>query len=80
MAWYEIDLRDRRTGKSIECIYSGDDSDVAHKIADEYNRNHLADYDMEIPFCEYADGKDGIFADLYVLETKEELLGIGKIL
>ena len=30
---YEVDLRNRLTGNSVECIYSGDNYDKAYNIA-----------------------------------------------
>lgn len=76
---YEVDLRNRLTGNSVECIYSGDDYSKAYKIADQWNKRYLADYDSEIGFDDYLDYKtDGLFACLYVVESEEELHGIGK--
>lgn len=37
---YEVDLRDRENGNSVETIYSGADSDEAYRIADHWNTEH----------------------------------------
>lgn len=37
MEIFEVDLRDRETGNSKVCIYSGDDHDKAYTIAEAYN-------------------------------------------
>lgn len=76
---YEVDLRSRETGNSIECIYSGDDHDKAYMIADKWNRENLADYNKETGFDDYVDGKtDGLFACVYVIEDEEYVHGVGK--
>lgn len=64
MALYEVDLRSRITGDSVECIYSGD-SDTAHEVMNEWYRNHPT---MSMEDREgLIDGTDGVFADLYVV-------------
>lgn len=76
---YEVDLRSRRTGDSVECIYSGNDYDKAYDIADHWNKEHLDDYDDANGFGEYLDGKtDGLFADLWIVDNAADLHGIGK--
>lgn len=77
--WYEVDLVDRRTGQSVECIYSGEDYEKAYEVADNWNRKNLADYDEEIGFCDYVDWEtEGLSADLYVVEEEIWLHGVGK--
>ena len=79
MVMYEVDLRNRKTGNSIECIYSGDDHNEACKIADNYNKENLADYNADYGFEDYVDGEtEGISADVYVIDNEADLHGVGK--
>ena len=79
MEMYEVDLRSRITGDSVECIYSGDDHEVAYEIAENWNRENIVDYDKNIGFEDYHDCKtDGLFACVYHIEDKYELHGVGK--
>ena len=77
---YEVDLRDRKTGNSVETIYSGTDSAKAYEIADKWNREHgLGELqEQHEPYEELCDGSDGLFADVYHVEDKENLHGVGK--
>lgn len=76
---YEVDLRNRLTGNSVECIYSGDNYDKAYNIADNWNKNHLADYDENISFDDYINQKtEGLSACLYEIVDEENLHGVGK--
>lgn len=76
---YEVDLRSRFTGNSVECIYSGDNYDKAYEIADSWNRRHLADYDKDAGFDDYIDFEtDGLSACLYVVEDENDVHGVGK--
>lgn len=76
---YEVDLRHRKSGRSEKCIYSGSNYDEAYKIADSWNREHLADYDTNMSFDNYIDFEtDGLSACLYVIETEDDLHGVGK--
>lgn len=76
--WYEVDLRNRKTGSSVECIYSGEDYEKARMMLNVYNTN-LTDYDyLKMPI-DYIDGKtEGVSAYMYVFNSKENLHGIGK--
>ena len=79
MVMYEVDLRSRKTGNSVECIYSGDDYEKAYEIAEDWNKTNLADYDYEIGFGDYIDYKsDGLSADIYVVDDIADLHGVGK--
>lgn len=76
---YEVDLRSRKTGDSVECIYSGDDHTKAYEIADNWNKENLADYDKDTYFDDYRDCvSDGLFACVYHIEDESELHGVGK--
>ena len=79
MEIYEVDLRNRKTGDSVECIYSGDDHNKACEIADNWNKENLADYNEDFGFDDYVDHKtDGLSACVYVVEDEADLHGIGK--
>lgn len=79
MEMYEVDLRNRKTGNSVECIYSGDDHNKACEIADKWNRENLTDYNKEFGFEDYVDGEtDGLSADVYFIDDKADLHGVGK--
>jgi hypothetical protein len=79
MEMYEVDLRNRKTGNSVECIYSGDDHNKACEIADKWNRENLTDYNKEFGFEDYVDGEtDGLSADVYFIDDKSYLHGVGK--
>lgn len=74
---YEVDLRSRKTGNSIECILSTKNHDDAYNCADEWNRKNVPDYDINIPHDRYIDGTDRLYAEVY--ETPYQLAhGIGK--
>ena len=63
MTAYEIDIRSRKTGNTIETIFSGD-YDKAYSVLDNWYKNHP---DMNIECIDgYLDGTDGVFADIYV--------------
>lgn len=79
MEMYEVDLRNRKTGDSVECIYSGDDHNKACEIADNWNRENLADYNKDFGFSDYVDGEtEGLSADVYVIDNEADLHGVGK--
>lgn len=76
---YEVDLRSRLTGNSVECIYSGGNYDEAYHVADIWNKDNLSDYDKDMGFDDYIDYEtDGLAACLYVVETTDDLHGVGK--
>lgn len=76
---YEVDLRNRKTGKSVECILSTEDYDEAYRCSEDYNKYNLKDYDKGRAIEEYIDGKtDGFVADVYHVEAEECLHGVGK--
>lgn len=79
MEMYEVDLRSRITGDSVECIYSSDDHTEAYRTAENWNKKNLKDYDANIGFDDYHDGKtEGLFACVYLIEEESELHGVGK--
>lgn len=77
---YEVDLRDRQTGKSLICIYSGMDYDKAYKIMETYNSLMIEDYKPNTPADDYIDyDKKGLIADLYYTDGVENEVGLMKI-
>lgn len=76
--WYEVDLRRRTDGESVECIYSSDDYEMAYEIAEKWNKENLADYDAYKGFGDYIDDSDGLFAYVYHIEEHSEIHGVGK--
>ena len=49
MMMYEVDLRNRKTGDSVECILSTNNHDEAWEFAEEWNKKNIPDYDIDIP-------------------------------
>lgn len=77
MTMYEVDLRNRKTGNSVECILSTENHDEAYQLVDEWNRKNVPDYDVDVSNDSYIDGTDGLFAEVY--ETPKHLAhGVGK--
>ena len=77
MMMYEVDLRNRKTGDSVECILSTNNHDEAWKFAEEWNKKNLPDYNEEYNYDSYIDGTEGLVADVY--ETPLHLAhGVGK--
>ena len=78
---WEVDLRSRKTGDTIETIYSGN-HDEAFRVMTEWYDNHLEFWEI-IPREEigtstvekFIDGSDGVFADCYAVDEPH---GIGK--
>lgn len=73
---YEVDLRDRETGNSVETIHSGVDSDEAYKIADCWNTEHgfaRNDYesydDLLFSASQEINPQQKLFADVYYTEA-----------
>lgn len=70
-AW-EVDLRSRTNGNSIETIYSGNHDDAC-EVMQRWYREHDMSYEVDLE--SYVDGSDGVFADLYATSTPH---GVGK--
>ena len=69
---WEVDLRSRKTGNSIETIFSGSHDDACTVLQNWYD-NHQMDYKLNRD--DYIDGTNGVFADIYdVIEPH----GVGK--
>lgn len=75
--WYEVDLRRRTDGESVECIYSSDDYEKAYEVMNNWNKENLADYD-DRDWEDYIDNTDGLFAYVYHIEDEDGIKGVGK--
>ena len=82
--YYEVDLRERGTGNSVETIYSGTDESKAYDIAEDWNIEHgygelQVDYESfcELVFCE-ENQNEKLYADVIHIEDETELHGVGK--
>ena len=70
---WEVDLRSRKTGNSIETIFSGE-HDAACEFMDEwYKNNTIPGYVDGMRFEDLHDGSEGVFADLYATYTPHEI-------
>lgn len=76
--WYEVDLRSRIDGESVECIYSGDDYEKAYSVADNWNKKNVPDYDIYKNWDGYIDDVDGLFAYVYHIDNMSDIHGVGK--
>lgn len=76
--WFEVDLRNRIDGDSVECIYSGDDYEKAYEIAEKWNKENVADYDDNRSWENYIDDSNGLFAYVYHIENLSDIHGVGK--
>ena len=72
---WEVDLRSRKTGNSIETLFSGEHDAACIFIQEWYENNDIPEYVEGMSFEKLHDGSEGIFADLY--ETNDPH-GIGK--
>ena len=74
---YEVDLRDRQTGESLICIYSGTDYDKAYKIVENYNSLMIEEYQPNTPAENYIDEKtEGLVAALVYVEGYGKGIGL----
>lgn len=76
--WYEVDLRRRTDGESVECIYSGDDYERAYSVAENWNKKNLVDYDVYKDMDGYIDNTEGLFAHVYHIDNMADIHGVGK--
>ena len=72
--YWEIDLRSRKDGNSIETIFSGQWHDEAMDCLNRWYAEH-PEVDIEINRESLVDGTDGVFADIY---NTSEPHGVGK--
>ena len=78
MIWAETDLRDMKTGDSIECIYSGESIDEAWEVANKYNKEHVKGWTDESYVDDFIGTESGMIADTYCIEDPEKIHGVGK--
>lgn len=78
MMMYEVDLRDRKTGESVETICSTENHDEAYDVAEKYNKENVLNYYTEYSIDKYIDGTDGLIADVFHIENERFLHGVGK--
>ena len=72
---WEVDLRSRSTGNSVETIYSGESHDEACAVLNKWYKDHP---ELSFPgwsLEDFVDGSDGVFADIYLTDEPH---GVGK--
>lgn len=74
MEYWEIDLRSRKDGNSVETIFSGESHDEACACLKKWYDEH-PEVDIEVDRESFVDGTDGVFADIY---CTTEPHGVGK--
>lgn len=79
---WEVDIQERKTGNTIECIYSGNDHDKACEIATKWNLDHgYTDDDLDDCFdwlCHSdCNPKERYYANLWLADNI--VLGVGKV-
>ena len=72
---WKVDLRSRKTGCSIETIFSGEHDAACDYIQEWYENNDIPGYVDGMSFEELHDGSEGVFAYLYLADIPH---GIGK--
>lgn len=70
---YEIDIRSRKTGNTVETIFSGSHDDACDVLNNWYKQH--PELNIETCLEDYVDGSDGFFADIYVTSEPH---GVGK--
>lgn len=74
---WEVDLRSRKTGDSVETIYSGEDHEEACEVLNKWYEDHPELTFPGFGLEHFVDGSDGVFADIY-LTNENESHGVGK--
>lgn len=72
--YWEVDIRSRKNGESIETIFSDKDQDKAYDCLNKWYDKH-PELNIEAPRTDYIDGTDGVFADIYCTNSPH---GVGK--
>ena len=65
MEYWNIDIRSRKTGNTIQTIFSTTDHDLACDYLEKWYKKH-PELDIEVNREDYVDGKPGVFADIYL--------------
>ena len=68
--WYEVDLRSRNDGNTVEVIYSGNSYDKAWKIRDKWFQKNIPSWNDENDVTDLIDGSDGVFAYVVQLDNR----------
>lgn len=71
MIRYEVDLRDMKTGDSVQtAVYVTFDSDEAWRFVDRWNQKHITNYNPNLSVDEYicSENGTGLIADCYYVE------------
>ena len=76
--YFEVDLRSRKDGNTIETIYSGSSYDDAWEKRNEWFRKNLPTWNDEDDVEKLIDGSDGVFAYVYSICKGDEIFGVGK--
>jgi hypothetical protein len=74
MEYWEVDLRSRKNGNTVETIFSGEWHDEACDCLSRWYKEH-PEVDVEVDRESLIDGTDGVFADIY---CTTEPHGVGK--
>lgn len=69
--WYEVDLRSRITGDTVETIYSGDSYDKAWEVRNRWFRDNLPEWNDDNDVNDLIDGSEGVYAYVYSLQKGE---------
>ena len=64
MEYWEVDIRSRKDGNTIETIFSGEWYDEACDCLNRWYKEH-PEVDIESDRESLVDGSDGVFADIY---------------
>ena len=72
--YWEVDLRSRKDGNTIETIFSGEYHDEACVCLNSWYNEH-PEVDIDVDRESLVDGSDGVFADIYCTTSPH---GIGK--
>jgi hypothetical protein len=72
--YWEVDLRSRKDGNSIETIFSGKSHDEACDCLNRWYKEH-PELDVEADRESLIDESDGVFADIYCTTLPH---GVGK--
>lgn len=78
---WEVDLRSRKTGNSVECIYSGSYDGAWDAYYDWYKKHpHIKKQADEIggAVMYLVDGTNGKFADVHQCNGPNDVHGVGK--
>lgn len=76
--YFEVDLRSRKDGDTVETIYSGTSYEKAWKERNKWFKKNLPTWNDENDVTELIDGSNGVFAFVYTLCKGDEILGKGK--